>query len=78
MKQLGISGVIGGAEYPPLTFDREIYTDYGEKRGKEKKGKCKMEQKRRKIEKREGGKLKMEVEKVTKWGEDFFFHFSNH
>ena len=41
-----------------------------------------MKKKRRKIKKREGGKLKMEGGKVTRWGEDLFFFllvtFQNH
>ena len=56
---------------PPYTSDREICADLPGKERQGKKGK--MEKKRRKIKKREGGKFKMEGGKITKWGEDFFF-----
>ena len=47
------SGVTGGAECPPETSDREIFTDvWGKKRQGEKGKGVKIEKKRRKIVKR--------------------------
>ena len=51
------------AECPPETSDWEISADVSGKSSRKKK----------ENRKREGGKLKMEREKVTKRGEDFFF-----
>ena len=58
---------------PPETSDREIFADLlgKERQGKKEKG-VKIEKKKENC-KREGGKLKMEGGKVTKWGEDPFF-----
>ena len=62
------SGVTGGGREGG--FHREIFVDLPRKQrqkkmenGEEKKKNCE----------REGGKLKMEVEEVWKWGEDLFF-----
>ena len=63
---------------PPETSDLEIFADASRKKRQGKKGKgVKIEKKRRKIAKREGGKWKIENEvgKVIKRGEDFFFFF---
>ena len=51
---------------PPETSDWEISADL---QGKKRQGK-------KENRKREGGKLKMERGKVTKWGENIFFSFS--
>ena len=60
----------------PETADREIFADVSGKKRQGKKGKgVQIEKKRRKIVKREGGKLEMEVGKVAKRGEDLFFFF---
>ena len=62
-----------GAEFPPETSDREIFADVSGKNRQEKKGKgVKIEKKRKKIAKGIW-KLEMEVGKVLKRGEDFFF-----
>ena len=67
-----------GQSAPPETSDREIFADVSGKNRQEKKGKgVKIEKKRKKIAKGIW-KLEMEVGKVLKRGEDFFFifHFS--
>ena len=71
-----------GAECPPETSDREIFADLSRKKRQGKTGKRgengeKSEEKKENC-KREGGKLKKEGGKVTKWLQNkrtFFFFF---
>ena len=64
----GVTGV--GGIVPPKTSDWEISADLQGKKRQGKRGEN-LEEKKENC-KREGGKLKMEGGKITKW-EDFFF-----
>ena len=60
----------------PETSDREIFADVSGKNRQGKKGKRgKNEEEKKENCRREGGKLEMEVGKVIKSGENFFFFF---
>ena len=61
-----------GAECPLILLTGKFLLTYREKRGKEKKVKWRRKEWK---SKKEGGKLKMEGGKCTKWGEDLFSPF---
>ena len=67
------SGVTGGGgavwQSAPETSDRGISADLS---GKGREGKKENGVEKKENREREGGKMKMEWGKVTKWGEDFF------
>ena len=67
-----VTGGGGGAECSSTLLTRKFLLTYQEKRGKEKRENW--EEKKENWQ-REGGKLKMEVVKVIKWGEALFFFF---
>ena len=68
----GVTG--GGAKCPPETSDWEIFAYIsGKKRQGKKLKRGKNWEEKKENCKREGGKLEMEVGKVIKRGEDFFF-----
>ena len=71
----GITGKGRGAEFPPRLLTGKFLLTYREKEARKKGKRGENGEEKKENYKKEGGKLKMEGGKVTKWGEEFFFFF---